>query len=130
MPVLLVSYCINNPVEYHIGTGTLYGCRHAISSGIQVGDVISTCVQLTDGSWSLASTLRHLRQLHCAWRTELGLVLLGGESSRNTSELLTGDGESEEHFPLKYETRLAVSNDKATVVCWMIKASSFLDLLD
>ena len=81
-------------------------------SGIQVGDVISTCVQLTNGSWSLASTLRHPRQLHCAWRTERGLVLLGGESSRNTSELLTGDGESEEHFPLKYETRLAVSSHK------------------
>ena len=69
--------------------------------------MISTCVHLTNVSWSLASNLRHPRQLHCAWRTERGLVLLGGESSSNTSELVTGDreSESEEHFPLKYETR-------------------------
>ena len=82
------------------------GSCHLCVLGIQVGNEVSKCYRLTDGIWSLASTLRHPRLLHNAWRTERGLVLLGGESSRNTSELVTEDtGESREHFPLKYETR-------------------------
>ena len=73
--------------------------------GILVGDVVSTCVRLDHDTWSLAASLRHPRQLHCAWSTGRGLVLLGGESSRNTTELITEDGGSVEHFTLKYDTR-------------------------
>ena len=71
-----------------------------------MGDAASTCARLTSAdSWVLASSLRTRRHLHCAWRSARGLVLLGGEASRNTSELLTEDGGSVEHFPLKYDTR-------------------------
>ena len=64
---------------------------------------ISTCVTFEDSSWTY-SNLTEPRYLHSSWNSPQGVMLLGGKSSRRTSEILTEDGQWNSSFDLQHKT--------------------------
>ena len=69
----------------------------------------NSCLALTAGSWQpWPRPLLRPRTAHSAWASPRGLVLLGGQHSPDTAELVPGAGaESAEPqllFPLLYDT--------------------------
>ena len=64
----------------------------------------TSCIRLIDGEWLQSNTLKHGRAYHSSWTSPMGIVLMGGQYSRRTTELLTDDGQSVELFSLKYDT--------------------------
>ena len=87
---------------------------HHTQSGLLTcggGDTASTqtsCVTFTDGAWTSTHSLLHRRDHHVSWSSAEGVVLMGGDASKDTTELLAGTGDSILSFPLKYDTRLAL----------------------
>ena len=65
-----------------------------------------SCYTFNNGVWIKSHTLRHGRYYHSTWTSPMGIVLMGGYDSddETTTELLTDDGQSTEHFSLKYST--------------------------
>ena len=65
-----------------------------------------SCVTFNQGSWDRSHLLQQQRALHSAWSSPSGLVLIGGDHSEKTTELLSENTIfSSNHFPLKYETK-------------------------
>ena len=66
----------------------------------------NSCLALTAGSWQpSARPLLRPRTAHSAWASPRGLVLLGGQHSPDTAELVPGAGaEQQLLFPLLYDT--------------------------
>ena len=64
---------------------------------------ISTCLTFQDGSWTY-SNLNEQRYIHSSWNSPQGVMLLGGKSSKRTSEILTEDGQWNSSFDLQYKT--------------------------
>ena len=59
----------------------------------------------TDGTWRTSqSRLLHGRSYHNSWKSREGLVLMGGTSSSQTTELLKPNGTRQSNFPLVYST--------------------------
>ena len=64
------------------------------------------------GTWALTShTLQEERASHVAWSVEEGTVLMGGEYSDTTSEIVKQDGTTERTFDLKYRVLHKWRND-------------------
>ena len=61
-------------------------------------------MRLIDGEWIQSNTLKQHRYYHTSWTSPMGIVLMGGQTSGTTTELLTDDGQSVELFSLKYDT--------------------------
>ena len=69
------------------------------------GQYTPTCVHFSAGQWTTSYTLVGERYYHSSWQTELGLVLLGGEYSLYTSEIVpTAGGQGCPAFDMKYAT--------------------------
>ena len=68
-----------------------------------------SCSQWSNGSWTRSYNLgRERRDLgragHVSWATASGVYLMGGQYSKETSELVKEDGSVEEGFKLRYKT--------------------------
>ena len=68
-----------------------------------------SCSQWSNGSWTrsyrpIASSVSEERGYHVSWATASGVYLMGGQYSKETSELVKEDGTVEEGFKLKYKT--------------------------
>ena len=68
------------------------------------GNTGTSCLTFTSGQWTTSHTLLHDRHQHSSWQSEEGLVLIGGDESPTTTELLQGNY-SVPYFDLKYGTR-------------------------
>ena len=66
----------------------------------------TSCVKWSpaSGTWTQSHTLRQNRYAHVSWVTASGVYLIGGTSSKMTSEKVKLDGSVEEGFSLKYDT--------------------------
>ena len=66
----------------------------------------NSCLALTAGSWQpWPRPLLRPRTAHSAWASPRGLVLLGGQHSPDTAELVPGAGADPQLlFPLLYDT--------------------------
>ena len=69
----------------------------------------TTCSQWSNGSWTRSYNLgQERRDLgragHVSWATASGVYLMGGQYSKETSELVKENGSVEEGFKLKYKT--------------------------
>ena len=53
--------------------------------------------------WKISHTLREERSRHSSWNSPDGVVLLGGDENKNTTEILTNSGDTTTGFKLKYE---------------------------
>ena len=58
----------------------------------------TTCDKWSEGSWTRSVSLSAGRIMHVSWATASGLYLIGGQSSKDTSELVKEDGSVEEGF--------------------------------
>ena len=83
---------------YHTQSG-LVTCGGGSSTLTEI-----SCYTFTNGIWTKSHTLRHSRYYHSSWTSPMGIVLMGGRWSENTTELLTTEGIPTEHFSLKYST--------------------------
>ena len=65
----------------------------------------TSCISFSSGVWVPSHSLAEERYKHCSWEREEGLLLLGGEDSPTTTELLTeGSEEGVPAFSLQYRT--------------------------
>ena len=83
---------------------------HTISSLTLCGGYFTStrtsCISFSSGVWVPSHSLAERRSWHTSWEREEGLLLLGGEYSSNTTELLTeGSEEGVPAFSLQYITR-------------------------
>ena len=65
----------------------------------------NTCLEFSDGQWSMTHHLTYSRRFHGSWKTSEGLMLVGsytGHDQDNTTEILTDDGCSEEVFSIQH----------------------------
>ena len=67
-------------------------------------DTRTSCLTFSSGQWRTSHQLQQSRYEHSSWMSQHGIVLMGGDYSRSTTEILTKDGQSSPSFPLKYET--------------------------
>ena len=64
-----------------------------------------TCITFSSGVWSESHTLINRRSWHTSWSSPIGIILMGGDHNdgiSTTTELLTNNGVSQNHFQLKY----------------------------
>merc|ERR1711892_1174467 len=71
----------------------------------------TTCLTFSSGKWMTSHSLVEERWAHTSWQTEQGVVvLMGGDGSPATSELVQMGGEQgEPSFPMQYRTWHACS---------------------
>jgi len=63
----------------------------------------SNCLTLTDsGTWKVSHTLKVARHRHSSWKSEKGIILMGGYRNLKTTELLKPDGKSNFAFDLQH----------------------------
>ena len=70
-------------------------------------DTRRSCIKFEDGSWTtLTDNLVEQRFWHSSWITPDGdILLIGGDLSPTTTEIVNQDGISIRSFDLKYDTR-------------------------
>ena len=61
----------------------------------------TTCEKFENGNWVQAFTLTTRRSYHVSWKTENGILLMGGNSSPETTDLLEEGGQVVQGFPLR-----------------------------
>ena len=87
------------PREEHSQSGLL-------SCGGYHDNVRTTCTEFASGEWTPSHNLTEDRKTHTSWNAPDGIILLGGWSSPNTSELLSSYTSSTTlSFDLTYKTR-------------------------
>ena len=60
---------------------------------------------MSRGQWRVSHNLKYERSGHTSWDTpDGGVLLVGGENSPDTTELLNDEGGSDELFTLKYDS--------------------------
>ena len=65
----------------------------------------TTCVRFSGGTWSPSHQLVEGRGHHCSWASPAGTLLMGGEYSKKSTELLDAiTGDSVMSFRLKDDT--------------------------
>ena len=68
------------------------------------GTASKTCLTLSDGEWSSGAELRDWRNGHTSWRSDQGLVLVGGWDSEWSTEMVLDTGVSEWRFDLQHSS--------------------------
>ena len=62
------------------------------------------------GTWARTShTLQEEREYHVSWAVEEGTLLMGGDFSGTTTEIVKPDGTTETSFEMKYDTEYETS---------------------
>ena len=85
--------------------------RHHTQSGLVIcgggweSDIQTSCLTFSSGKWTKSHTLQFRRKDHSVWSSPQGLLLMGGAYNLTSTEILTDDGQSIEHFTLKHDTR-------------------------
>ena len=64
----------------------------------------SSCLTFSSGGWTQSHTLLEERYRHSTWKSPRGLLLMGGQYSPKTTELLHDDGTSSKQFDLEHST--------------------------
>ena len=65
----------------------------------------TTCIILTGGGWQESHQLQDDRLGHSSWRSPAGLLLMGGDYSRTSTEMLSAtDSTTSSIFTLEYVT--------------------------
>jgi len=87
-----------------------------------------TCISFSSGVWSETYTLINRRRWHVSWSSPIGIILMGGSSDdgvSSTTELLTNNGVSQNHFQLKYPLNeaCAIELDDKVIVTGGVKNS-------
>ena len=62
-----------------------------------------TCLSLLSGEWVATHVLHHRRYASNSWDTSQGLLILGGDDSPHTSEVVPADS-NQQSFPMQYQT--------------------------
>ena len=73
--------------------------------------VWDSCEQFSPatGTWARTShTLQEEREYHVSWTVEEGTLLMGGDFSGTTTEIVKHDGTTEASFEMKYDTEYEV----------------------
>ena len=66
----------------------------------------TTCITFTYGQWVTSHALTEERYSHTSWSTQDGIVLMGGEYSGRTTEIISeGEYEGVPGYDLQYNTR-------------------------
>ena len=60
-----------------------------------------SCFTFSSGVWTESHALMKERSWHTSWSSPIGIILMGGDDS--TTELLTANGVTQNHFQLKYK---------------------------
>ena len=82
----------------HTQVGTM------LCGGGDTNDMAISCLNFASNSWYvMAFKLKYRRQGHVSWQSRMGLVMIGGFYSENTTELLNNEG-STEYFTLQQPT--------------------------
>ena len=69
------------------------------------GNTSTSCLTFADGEWRISHQLQYRRYEHSAWTSQLGVVLMGGDSGGSTkTELLSDIGQSTPYFNLTEST--------------------------
>ena len=76
-----------------------------ITCGGWTGENAKNCLTFSIGmeEWKISHTLTEERYRHSSWASPDGVVLLGGDENKNTTEILTNSGDTTTGFKLKYE---------------------------
>ena len=75
-----------------------------VCGGSAYTDTNKLCLALTGAGWANTSYLLEWRYFHTSWASPLGLLLLGGEHSPRSTELIQEDGSSTYSFDLVADT--------------------------
>ena len=88
-----------SPRSYHTQSGDI------LCGGYEDHVPSTTCMSYTGGAWATSHTLLEERYDHCSWRSPEGVLLMGGEGSPRTTELLSNiDNTTALSFSLEYHT--------------------------
>ena len=90
------------PRSYHNMNNNIVCGGYGGSAG---ADTETSCDQLSSAGWTRSHTLIHRRAGHSSWEVKDGIILIGGDLSRTTSEIVKWDGTTEELFSMQYNTR-------------------------
>ena len=98
---------ISQPKRYHTQSG-LTAC------GGYDSFMRRNCIKFQSGTWTtLTDNLLFERDSHSSWNTPDGeILLIGGDYSSNTTEIIYKNGTSVRSFDLKYETRYVLIQQK------------------
>merc|ERR1712013_720181 len=70
----------------------------------------NTCITFTSGKWVTSHALTGRRDAHTCWSTDAGTILMGGEDSGRTTELISqGEYDGIPWFDMQYNTEGACS---------------------
>ena len=95
----LAGAFLPSPRAYHTQSGDI------LCGGYEDHDPSTTCMSYTAGAWVTSHTLLEERHDHCSWRSPEGVLLMGGEGSPRTTELLSNINSSTAlSFSLEYHT--------------------------
>ena len=75
--------------QFHTQTG-LTACGG--SEGLGESSVIRDCITFTNGSWMQSANLTTNRWTHVAWKSPLGIILIGNFGVGKTAELVGTPG--------------------------------------
>ena len=90
-----------SPRAYHTQSGDILCGGY----GYEDPDPSTTCMSYTAGAWVTSHTLLEERYDHCSWSSPEGVLLMGGEGSPRTTELLSNiDSSTALSFSLEYHT--------------------------
>ena len=88
-----------SPRAYHTQSGDI------LCGGYEDHVPSTTCMSYTAGAWVTSHTLLEERYDHCSWRSPEGVLLMGGEGSPRTTELLSNTNSTTSlSFSLEYDT--------------------------
>ena len=71
----------------------------------QARELHNSCVRWRGRVWTTWAVLQTVRVGHSAWNSSAGLVLMGGDITRKSTEIVKGKNRVEKYFPMKYQTK-------------------------
>ena len=76
-----------------------------ICGGGYFTNTTTTCITFTSGQWVTSHALAEERWHHTSWSTEAGIILMGGDLSGMTTEIISqGEYDGVPWFDMQYNT--------------------------